>query len=66
MKPKRVNAPPIPTFEDLHPHTTWSMCVRVYHKFHVETFAVGKKRLTMVFLDEKVLPTQTFYFRWCI
>ncbi|XP_062220223.1 replication protein A 70 kDa DNA-binding subunit B-like isoform X3 [Phragmites australis] len=53
LKRKRVEAPRIPTLEDVHPYTTWSMCVRVYHKFHAERFAVGRKRLSMVLLDEK-------------
>uniref|UniRef100_A0A0A9CT41 Uncharacterized protein n=1 Tax=Arundo donax TaxID=35708 RepID=A0A0A9CT41_ARUDO len=33
VKRKRVKAPRVPTFEDVHPFTRWSMCVRVYHKF---------------------------------
>ncbi|TVU45725.1 hypothetical protein EJB05_05222, partial [Eragrostis curvula] len=53
LKRKRVDAPRVPTLEDVHPHTTWSMCVRVYHKFLVERLAVGRKRLSMVLLDEK-------------
>ncbi|KAL6842449.1 hypothetical protein ACP4OV_027684 [Aristida adscensionis] len=52
-KHKRVEAPRIATLEDVHPHTRWSMCVRVYQKFHVERFAVGEKRLSMVLLDTK-------------
>ena len=60
LKRKRVDAPHVPTLEDMHPYTTWSMCVRVYHKFHVERFAVGRKRLSMVLLDEKVILTRTF------
>jgi hypothetical protein len=55
LKRISVDAPCMPTFEDVHPHSTWSMCVRVYHKFHVERFAVGRKRLNMVLLDEKVM-----------
>ncbi|KAL6660905.1 hypothetical protein ACP70R_000289 [Stipagrostis hirtigluma subsp. patula] len=53
LKRKRVEAPRVATLEDVHPHTRWSMCVRVYHKFHVERFAVGKKSLRMVLLDTK-------------
>ncbi|XP_062195878.1 uncharacterized protein LOC133899016 isoform X1 [Phragmites australis] len=53
LKRKRVEAPRVPMLEDVHPYTTWSMCVRVYHKFHAERFAVGRKRLSMVLLDEK-------------
>ncbi|TVU03232.1 hypothetical protein EJB05_51237 [Eragrostis curvula] len=58
LKRKRVDAPRVPTLEDVHPHTTWSMCVRVYHKFHVERLAVGRKRLSMVLLDEKSVTTK--------
>jgi hypothetical protein len=54
LKRKRVEAPRIPTFEDVHPHTSWTLCVRVFHKFHVERIAPGRKRLYMVLLDEKV------------
>ncbi|KAL6647870.1 hypothetical protein ACP70R_015307 [Stipagrostis hirtigluma subsp. patula] len=53
LKRKRVEAPRIPTLEDVHPYTTWNICVRIYHKFHVERFAVGRTKLNMVLLDEK-------------
>ncbi|KAL6634795.1 hypothetical protein ACP70R_027466 [Stipagrostis hirtigluma subsp. patula] len=53
LKRKRVEAPRVPTLEDVHPYTRWNMCVRIYHKFHVERFAVGRKKLNMVLLDEK-------------
>ncbi|KAL6911707.1 hypothetical protein ACP4OV_000512 [Aristida adscensionis] len=49
LKRKRVEAPRIATLEDVHPHTRWSMCVRMHHKFHVERFAVGEKRLSMCY-----------------
>ncbi|CAL5023162.1 unnamed protein product [Urochloa decumbens] len=52
-KRKRVEAPRIATLEDVHPSTLWGMCVRVFHKFHVEVFAPGRKRLYIVLLDQK-------------
>ncbi|KAJ1259915.1 hypothetical protein BS78_10G192300 [Paspalum vaginatum] len=51
LKCKRVEAPRIATLEDVHPHT-WTMCLRLYHKFHSEMFAPGRKRLYMILLDE--------------
>lgn len=53
LKRKRVEAPRIPTLEDVHLYTRWNLCVRVYHKFHVERLSPGRKRLNMVLLDEK-------------
>jgi hypothetical protein len=62
LKSKRVEAPRILTFEDVHPYTKWTMCVRVYHKFHIERFGPCRKRLDMVLLDENVIPMSTFTF----
>ncbi len=58
LKRKRIEEPRIATLEDVHPHTKWNMCVRLYHKFHVENFAPSTKRLYMVLLDERVLLFQ--------
>ena len=60
LKRLRVEAPRVPTFGDFHPSTKWSIGVRVYHKYHVETFAPGRKRLTLVLLDEQVMFTHVF------
>jgi hypothetical protein len=54
---KRDNASCIPTFKDMQPYTAWCMCIRVYQKFYMERFSVGRNRLTMVLLDEKVILT---------
>ncbi|KAL6839175.1 hypothetical protein ACP4OV_031066 [Aristida adscensionis] len=53
LKRKRVEAPRVPTLEDVHASTLWSMSVKIYHKFHVERFATGQKRLSMVLLDQR-------------
>jgi hypothetical protein len=62
LKHKRVEAPRISTFEDVHPYTKWTMCIRVYDKFHIERFGPGRKRLDMVLLDENVIHMRTFTF----
>jgi len=64
LKRKRVGAPRIPTFEYVHPNTKWTLCVRVFHKFHVERFAPGRKRIYMVLLDEKVIHIYSFSFSY--
>jgi hypothetical protein len=56
FKCKRDNASCISTLKDVHPYTTWSMYIQVYHKFYVERFSVARKRFSMVLLDEKVIP----------
>ncbi|BAF26176.1 Os10g0186800 [Oryza sativa Japonica Group] len=53
LKRKRVEALPVPTFSDVHPRGSWSLGVRVYHKYHVERFAPSRKRLNLVLLDEQ-------------
>ncbi|KAF0905673.1 hypothetical protein E2562_008755 [Oryza meyeriana var. granulata] len=53
LKHKRVEAPRAPTFSDVHPSSRWSLGVQVYHKYHVERFAPGRKRLNLVLLDEQ-------------
>jgi hypothetical protein len=53
-KRMRVEAPRTATLEDVHPYTLWGMCVSLFHKFHVEVFAPGRKRLYIVLLDQKV------------
>ncbi|PNT71450.1 hypothetical protein BRADI_2g27752v3 [Brachypodium distachyon] len=45
MKRQRVCAPRIPTLKDVHHCTRWSLCLRVYHKFHVERIGHGRKRV---------------------
>ncbi|XBJ24461.1 hypothetical protein VPH35_002338 [Triticum aestivum] len=41
-------------------HTKWSLCLRVYHKFHIERIGFGRKRLNLVVLDTEFMPARSF------
>jgi hypothetical protein len=38
------------------------ICITVDKKFYVKRFSIGRKRLSMVLLDEKVILTRIFVF----
>ena len=60
LKHKRVEAPRVPTLKDVHSYTKWSLCVQVYHNFHVQIIGVGRKKLNLVLLDEQVMFVRIF------
>ena len=61
MMRNRVDARRLPTLRDVHPHTKWSLFLRVYHKFHIERIGFGRKRLNLVVLDTEVKLGTSFF-----
>ena len=66
MMRKRVDVRRVPTLKGVHPHTKWSLCLRVSHKFHIERIGFGRKRLNLVVLDGEVNFRPTFYLPYCL